>query len=281
MLKWFKKIFNHENKSDLPRSSQGIPIPDYPRPPRPGQHKKSDVVPQLDKIKRKCAQIPLIIMVEGVDYVGKSSAIEHMVEVLNNTGLKVEVCREPGSTEFGEEIRSITKKYRDLDITTESLAFTLSRYEMYAKKVVPALKVGKVVILDRSMISTFVYQSKDLDNVVTLCNMVNKQLEDLKPYTICYLLEDTPEVLERRRKERLPEDKYEEETNFKEKMQQYEKVVTLLNSDMLNKKLNKVFDEATILQLAGDNTERNKNLIQTTLLNDMKRIVEKNEEEGF
>ncbi len=90
-------------------------------------------------------------------------------------GKKVIVLREPGSTSLGENIRSIIlnqNEYGDMEIETEYLLFSVARAEMMRKKVIPLLKEGYFIIMDRFFDSSRVYQGiiggidcRDIENI--------------------------------------------------------------------------------------------------------------------
>lgn len=95
------------------------------------------------------------IVIEGPDGVGKTTIIE---------GLKKELpdalfIRQPGSTEFGNEMRKILlhKDYK-LESMSEALLFFASFIEATHKIIRPALEQGKLVISDRWYHSTLAYQ---------------------------------------------------------------------------------------------------------------------------
>lgn len=67
------------------------------------------------------------------------------------------VTREPGGVHVSEQIRGILVQ-EDMDPLTEAMLFAASRIEMTKKVILPALKEGKVVICDRFVDSSYVYQ---------------------------------------------------------------------------------------------------------------------------
>ena len=70
------------------------------------------------------------------------------------------MTREPGGTEIGEQIRKILLQgnIQKLDSYSEFLCFAASRREHLKKIILPALTKNKIVICDRFLDSSLVYQ---------------------------------------------------------------------------------------------------------------------------
>jgi dTMP kinase len=80
---------------------------------------------------------------------------------LEAAGRRVEVLREPGGTELGEAIRHLLQhspKGAGMTDETELLLFAASRAQLVRERVRPLLAAGAVVVLDRFLDSTMVYQ---------------------------------------------------------------------------------------------------------------------------
>ena len=100
------------------------------------------------------------IAIDGIDGVGKSTQIQKIVDHLESGGHQVVSVRDPGSTEIGSRLRAILLD-SDLEMhrRTEAMLFMASRCEMIQQTILPALREGKVVVSDRFLLSTVVYQS--------------------------------------------------------------------------------------------------------------------------
>ncbi len=101
------------------------------------------------------------ITFEGSEGSGKSTQIERLVGRLQDSGLPTLLTREPGGTDLGEEIRNLLLHHRaggDMVPEAELLLFAAARAQLVRERIVPALKEGKVVISDRFLDSTTVYQ---------------------------------------------------------------------------------------------------------------------------
>ncbi len=103
----------------------------------------------------------LLISFEGSEGCGKSTQISLLSEWLEERKREVIVTREPGGTPLGEEIRHLLKhSSAGLDMTpeTELLLFAASRAQLVRKVILPAVEAGKIVLCDRFLDSTTVYQ---------------------------------------------------------------------------------------------------------------------------
>lgn len=98
---------------------------------------------------------------EGSEGCGKSTQIQLLRTRLEAAGKKVAVLREPGGTAIGEEVRHLlqhAKAGESLTPEAELLLFAASRAQIVREKIRPLLAQGAVVILDRFLDSTTVYQ---------------------------------------------------------------------------------------------------------------------------
>jgi dTMP kinase len=102
----------------------------------------------------------LFITLEGVDGSGKSTQAKLLKEALEAAGHKVLLTREPGGSPGAEEIRSLVLE-GDPDrwsAETEILLFTAARRDHLERTIEPALAAGTIVICDRFVDSTRIYQ---------------------------------------------------------------------------------------------------------------------------
>jgi len=111
------------------------------------------------------------ITFEGIDGSGKSTQARRLADHLRAKGFDVVLTREPGGSPGAEEIRRLVLE-GDPDrwsAETEILLFTAARRDHLEKTIRPALAAGSVVICDRFVDSTRVYQGitrGDLRNTV-------------------------------------------------------------------------------------------------------------------
>ncbi len=118
--------------------------------------------PTQRKAKAKPAPQPgLLISFEGSEGSGKTTQIELLVPLLEKLGREVVVTREPGGTPIGEDIRDILIRGNGSEAMcpeTELLLFAASRAQLVREVLLPSLDAGKVVLCDRFLDSTTVYQ---------------------------------------------------------------------------------------------------------------------------
>jgi len=101
----------------------------------------------------------MFLAFEGVDGAGKSTQVRLLAQHLEGQGREVLLCREPGGTELGEELRRILLVTGgEMDSEVEVLLFMAARAQLCNKVIRPALEAGKVVISDRFLWSSVVYQ---------------------------------------------------------------------------------------------------------------------------
>jgi len=100
------------------------------------------------------------ISFEGTEGSGKTSVIKEVKKHLENKGFKVIVTREPGGIKISEKIRDIilNTEHTEMDSRTEALLFAASRRQHLVEKILPAIKEGKIVLCDRFVDSSLVYQ---------------------------------------------------------------------------------------------------------------------------
>ncbi len=101
------------------------------------------------------------ITFEGIDGSGKSTLISAIKEKLLSKGIKEDrilITKEPGGTEFAELLREILARKVDREPLAELFALLAARHDHTKKKIIPALREGKIVICDRYADSTFAYQ---------------------------------------------------------------------------------------------------------------------------
>jgi len=135
----------------------------------------------------------LHIVFEGPEAVGKSTQIQKLYDYLSNEGYKVLKTRQPGMAGLGERLREIllnTDIY--IDPRAEALLMAADRAQNVAVEIVPAIENGEIVLSDRHVPSSLVYQGlvRDLgiDEVFTLSEFAcNDHDPDI---TLCFDLAD-------------------------------------------------------------------------------------------
>jgi len=103
----------------------------------------------------------VFITFEGSEGCGKSTQIGRIAGFLRQKGLEVITLREPGGTSVGEAIRHLLKHdaaAAGMTPEAELLPFAASRAQLVREAIRPALERGAVVLCDRFLDSTTVYQ---------------------------------------------------------------------------------------------------------------------------
>ena len=102
----------------------------------------------------------LFIVMEGPDGSGKPTQINLLKEYLEEAGYECLITREPGGTVIGEEVRQLilNPEHKEMSPVTEMLLYAASRAQLVHEVIGPALEEGKIVISDRFVDSSIVYQ---------------------------------------------------------------------------------------------------------------------------
>ncbi|WP_057876354.1 dTMP kinase [Liquorilactobacillus aquaticus] len=97
---------------------------------------------------------------EGPDGSGKTSVLKAIIAHLDQAGINYLETREPGGNRIAEAIRQIIldKDLTEMDARTEALLYAAARRQHLVETVFPALEEGKLVLSDRYVDSSIVYQ---------------------------------------------------------------------------------------------------------------------------
>ena len=156
-----------------------------------------------------------LIVIEGLEGAGKSTAVATVVNLLKQAGIKTITTREPGGTEVGEQLRSIIKnpKYKDiLDDKSELLLLYTARIQLLEEIIKPALTEGIWVIADRFELSTQAYQVGGRGLSQTMVQQLSDFcLNGFKP-DLTLFLDLSPELGMKRARQRGQFDRIEQQT---------------------------------------------------------------------
>lgn len=191
------------------------------------------------------------IVIEGGEGSGKSTLAKKLVDYFEKKHISVLYTREPGGVKVAEQLRDIIMN-NQLDAKTEALLFAAARIEHLNKKVLPSLKNAQMVICDRYIDSSIVYQgysrklgTKEIEQLNLWST--NNMLADI---TI-YLEIDPKKALERidksnREKNRFDEEKfYFHEQIAKGYQELYQKRENLIQIDATQSQ-NEIFNEVIV-----------------------------------
>lgn len=102
----------------------------------------------------------LFITFEGIEGSGKTTQIQLLGEYLRETGREVMIVREPGGTDLGEALRGLLLAVdsEGIDPRAELFLYLASRAQLVARRIVPALEGGTIVLADRYGDASVAYQ---------------------------------------------------------------------------------------------------------------------------
>ena len=160
----------------------------------------------------------IFITFEGGEGSGKSTQIKYLSNLLSDQKIEHIITREPGGTDVGEQIRKVLVQgnIKKLDSFSEFLCFAASRREHLKKIIIPALEDNKIVISDRFLDSSIVYQGMVGGlNLETILQVHNNFCYNKFP-DLTIILDVDPELgLKRKNINTLIENRFESfENNF-------------------------------------------------------------------
>jgi dTMP kinase len=111
--------------------------------------------------------VPRFLVFEGIDGSGTTTQRALVGERLRARGHRVHETREPSDGQIGAMTRALLEvvpgQPRTVDAAGLALLFAADRLEHLKREVEPALARGDVVICDRYVVSSWVYQALDCD----------------------------------------------------------------------------------------------------------------------
>ncbi len=136
----------------------------------------------------------MFITLEGADFSGKTTMSLVIKEYFEKLGRSVILTQEPGGTALGSKLRKILTEEDvvadPIDVTTQILLFYAARIHHVNNVIIPALIHGNVVISDRFIDSSMVYQGllyKHTDVIEQLVSIDKLKYLKVRPdYTFFY-----------------------------------------------------------------------------------------------
>ena len=153
------------------------------------------------------------ITLEGGECSGKTTIIESIIKKLEELNIDYITTREPGGIRIAEDIRNIILDAKNTEMTPEceALLYAASRMQHLSQKVIPAIEANKVVICDRFLDSSLVYQGYarglGIDKVLTINSFALDYLPGLTLF-----IDVTPDVALKRMSGRNKADRLDLET---------------------------------------------------------------------
>lgn len=130
-----------------------------------------------------------LITLEGGEGSGKSTQARRLARHLEKRGRQAVLTREPGGSPLAERLRDIILERPPASPATEFLLFAAARAEHIATLISPALAAGKVVVCDRYIDSTRVYQG-------LLAGIPADLIASIETHTVAPVLPDLTFVLD-------------------------------------------------------------------------------------
>jgi dTMP kinase len=153
------------------------------------------------------------ITIEGIEGVGKTTAIRFIEGLLLDAQIAHIITREPGGTPIAEKIRQLLLAHHEETIAndTELLLMFASRAQHLAKVIKPALDNNKYVICDRFTDASYAYQGGGRGILLSRIEQLENWVQgDLRP-DLVLLLDAPADIGLTRMKNRSAEDRIESE----------------------------------------------------------------------
>ena len=153
------------------------------------------------------------ITIEGIEGVGKSTALSFLHELLAKKQIKHHVTREPGGTEIAESIRKVLLEKHKEPMTpeTELFLFFASRAQHIQQVIKPALDGGTWILCDRFTDASFAYQGGGREIKLSDIEHLEKLVQGKLQPSLTLLLDAPVEVGLIRMSERGDKDRIESE----------------------------------------------------------------------
>ena len=114
------------------------------------------------------------MVLDGIDGCGSSTHSKLLKGYLESNGFKVHLTQEPSNSEIGKLLRKFLKD-PNIPPTTDALMFAADRDIHYHNEIKKYLDEGMLVISDRYIESSIVYQSLSSDDIsVQWVKLINK-----------------------------------------------------------------------------------------------------------
>ena len=154
----------------------------------------------------------IFITFEGIDGSGKSTQAKALASSLKKNGVDNILTREPGGSSGAEIIRKLLVEGDPSKWSpeTEMLLFTAARRDHLEKTIEPGLREGKIVISDRYVDSTRVYQGVTRGDLRQTVDKLHNLMISKEPDLTFIIDMDPQEALYRGLARESGEDRFED-----------------------------------------------------------------------
>nr|WP_317356397.1 dTMP kinase [uncultured Tyzzerella sp.] len=158
----------------------------------------------------------LFITMEGTDGSGKSTQLNLLSQYLEKKGFNIVFVREPGGTKIGEKIRDIILDINNkkMDYMTEAFLYASSRSQLVSEIIAPELKKGSIVICDRFVDSSIVYQGIARNIGIDVVKKINNIATGGLTPDITFFLDLSPQEAIKRKIQQKELDRLESEKDY-------------------------------------------------------------------
>lgn len=177
----------------------------------------------------------LLIALEGIDGSGHSTQANYLREELEKDYTLSDedepiavLSKEPTDGPIGGEIREFLSERLEVDSETLALMFAADRRDHVENELEPLVNDGKIVILDRYILSSLAYQGVNIADTEWLEQINSKAMEP----DLTILLDVSPKVAKRRmEQDRLRTDIFEDQDMLEQVRQKYLELANSLSED--------------------------------------------------
>lgn len=121
----------------------------------------------------------IFLCLEGGEAVGKSNQIRLLEKLFKQNNISCLKTREPGGIKSSEDIRNVIFS-NEIESIAELLLFSASRHENIKKVIIPSFNKYDVILVDRFVLSTIIYQGIlgkiDVNKIIDLHSNFNFNL---------------------------------------------------------------------------------------------------------
>ncbi len=133
-----------------------------------------------------------LITIEGIDGAGKTTQASLLYQYCQQRNRPVSQLREPGNTPTGKAVRAMIRQGKNIPPNQQLLLFAIARAELYSTAVHPALRQGRIIILDRSIDSTVAYQGYGAGLNLRAIHQANRLATGGRVPDLTFILEINP-----------------------------------------------------------------------------------------